>query len=70
MTHRPNDLKPEDANPDPPLSEYEQYFPMALRRELTEAFSEDIIELQTILDRDLSAWLDADPLPEYATLPR
>tara|TARA_A100001037_G_scaffold288092_1_gene298335 strand:+ start:1944 stop:2156 length:213 start_codon:yes stop_codon:yes gene_type:complete len=70
VTHRPNDLKPEDANPDPPLSEYEQYFPMALRRELTEAFREDIIELQTMLDRDLSAWLDADPLPEYATLPR
>jgi len=38
----------------PPLSS-------ALRRELIQLYREDILELQALLQRDLSAWLKADP---------
>jgi hypothetical protein len=51
-------IEPEDVNPDPPLLEHERWFPAELREELIEAFRPDIEELQRMLERDLSHWLD------------
>ncbi len=70
VPHRSSMLKPEAVNPDPPLTEHENWFPFALRRELTDAFRDDIEDLQEMLGRDLSAWLDPKHLPEYATRER
>ena len=52
------DIAPETVNPDPPLLDHERWFPAELRQELIAAFREDIEELQEMLDRDLSHWLD------------
>ena len=51
-------LAPEEVNPDPPLLEYERWFPPELRAQLVAEFRDDIEALQDLLDRDLSAWLD------------
>jgi hypothetical protein len=58
-------VQQENLKPPPP-------FPADLRAELLELYSEDIRKLETLLDRDLSIWLDGtastSPLPRNKNL--
>jgi hypothetical protein len=52
------DLALADVNPDPPLMAHERHFPAEMRQAILAELRDDILQLQDILGRDLSHWLD------------